>query len=161
MPEEASSAGISPSRSTIRGEKVLVVDDDPLVLEYVTTTLERAGYRVQPVSSGEEALRLYFAQSGDPFRLVLSDVVMPKVSGVDLAGRLAKRDGNARVLLMSGQVPADYIRSEVAHQFELLTKPFSPDGLLRAVRLALDRPTSRRTAPTGSAGEGAVVPSSR
>jgi signal transduction histidine kinase/CheY-like chemotaxis protein len=155
------SQGVSPSRAALRGEKVLVVDDDPLVLEYVTTTLERAGYRVQPASSGEEALRLYFAQPGDPFRLVLSDVVMPKFSGVDLAGRLAKRDGNARVLLMSGQVPADYVRSEIAHQFELLAKPFSPEGLLRAVRLALDRPAPRRTAPTGAAAEGAIVPSSR
>src|SRR5262249_57746443 len=90
-----------------RGERVLVVDDDPLILQFVCATLERAGYRVQPAASAAEALQSYAAAAGDPFRLVVSDVIMPDVSGVDLARRLLGRDAGVRVLFMSGQVAGD------------------------------------------------------
>src|SRR5262249_40571034 len=82
-PAEAATA---PAATT--GEKVLVVDDDPRVLQFVASTLERAGYRVHAVGSAGEALDRYDAEGADPFRLVLSDVLMPEVNGVDLARRL-------------------------------------------------------------------------
>ncbi len=139
-----------------RGEKVLVVDDDPQVLQLVSVTLEQAGYRVHAVSNADDALQTYLAQSIDPFRLVLSDVIMPRVTGVDLARRLVKRDANVRVLFMSGRVSADFMQPDLAqHSFELLTKPFLPEGLLRAVRSALDRPaTGPRRAPSPPSGWG-------
>jgi signal transduction histidine kinase/CheY-like chemotaxis protein len=141
---EAESAQLVPAP---RGERVLVVDDDPMVLEFVTATLVGAGYRVQAVSNAADALHSYFSHRADPFRLVLSDVRMPDVDGTELARRLLKRDADARVLFMSGQVNADFIKQDCASQpIELLTKPFRPEGLLRAVRWALDRPR-RGTAP--------------
>ncbi len=76
-----------------------------MILQFVTTTLERAGYRVQAVANAEDAVRTYTAAAGDPFRLVLSDVLMPNVNGVELAKRLLAHDANVRVLFMSGQVP--------------------------------------------------------
>jgi signal transduction histidine kinase/CheY-like chemotaxis protein len=139
------------------GDKVLVVDDDPLVLQMVSTTLERAGFRVQAVASAEEALASYAAAAADPFRLVLSDVVMPRQSGWELARRLLSRDADAQMLFMSAQgaAPADGAARDLGRRFELLAKPFRPEGLLRAVRAALAR------RPPGRRGEGSAVASSR
>jgi signal transduction histidine kinase/FixJ family two-component response regulator len=135
-----------PAPSVPRGEKVLVVDDDPLILKLVRTTLERAGYRVEAVPGAEEALACYAAAS-EPFGLVVSDVVMPRVNGWDLARGLLSRDADARVLFMSGQVGADAAARGLAGRFELLFKPFRPEALLRAVRSALEHgPAHRRVA---------------
>jgi signal transduction histidine kinase/CheY-like chemotaxis protein len=147
------------------GERVLVVDDDPLILQYVSTTLAQAGYRVETVSNAEDAFQSYFSHPSDPFRLVLSDVVMPRVGGIELARRLIERDAGARVLFMSGKVDHDFTQAEfIQSPFELLSKPFHPEGLLRAVRSALDRPpaSSRtRIAPPTGTGTGPVVSSTR
>ena len=127
------------------GERVLVVDDDPLILHFVGTTLERAGYRVHAVASAEEALASYAAARPEPFRLVLADVAMPRVGGVELARRLFGQDGEVRVLFMSGQAAVDFPSGEFSGQaVDLLAKPFRPEGLLRAVRAALDRPRRGR-----------------
>jgi signal transduction histidine kinase/ActR/RegA family two-component response regulator len=155
LPEAATGVGTS-------GEKVLVVDDDPRVLQFVASALERAGYRVQAVGSAGEALDRYEAAGTDPFRLVLSDVLMPEVNGVDLARRLRGRNPDVRVLFMSGHVGPDFPRQELeGWQFELLPKPFRVDGLLRAVRGALDRAPVRRAARPGGAGDGPMCSTSR
>ncbi len=123
-----------------QGEKVLVVDDDPLILNLVCTTLERAGYRVQPASSGAEALASYEAAGSERFGLVLSDVLMPQMTGVDLVRHLLEQHAKVNVLFMSGHVSEDFAHQNLHEwQFDLLPKPFRPDGLLRAVRAALDR----------------------
>jgi CheY-like chemotaxis protein len=125
-------------------ERLLVVDDDPMVLQLVCSALEKAGYRVQPAASGEEALRRYSAAGSDCFHLVVSDVVMPGVSGIELARRLLRQDSGLNLLFMSGHATADFPDSSlVGGRFELLAKPFRPEGLLRAVRRALDRARSR------------------
>ena len=122
-----------------RGEKVLVVDDDPNILRFICATLERAGYRPQGATSAEEAMAQY-TSAADRFRLVLSDVIMPKTTGVDLARRLLTFDPDVRVLFMSGQTTSDFTRLDFAGaRFEFLSKPFRPEGLLRAVRGAIDR----------------------
>ena len=137
-----------------RGDRVLVVDDDPNILRFICATLERAGYRAQGASSADEALVHYTSAAPDRFRLVLSDVVMPKVTGVDLAHQLLGCDPNVRVLFMSGQTTSDFPRPDfVSNRFEFLCKPFRPEGLLRAVRGAIDRaPTAAR--PSEGAGTG-------
>ncbi len=142
--EDAAGRNVPAARSVPatrkRDEKVLVVDDDPLILQFVSLTLEQAGYRVKAVSSADEALDCYNSAASDPFQLVLSDVIMPRVSGVDLARQLFTSDANARILFMSGQVSPDFTRAGFAdRQIDLLPKPFRPDGLLLAVRGALDR----------------------
>jgi DNA-binding NtrC family response regulator len=121
---------------------VLVVDDDPMLLQFVARSLEGAGYRPQSVTNTEAALLAHAQVGSDPFRLVLTDVLMPGLSGVDLADRLLQRDPTVRVLFMTGQVSLDYVQQHFrGKSFEVLAKPFRPDGLLRAVRIALDRPT--------------------
>jgi signal transduction histidine kinase/CheY-like chemotaxis protein len=119
--------------------KVLVVDDDPSALQLMCATLERAGYRVQAAVDGVQALDSYTTAT-EPFQLVLSDVIMPRMSGLDLARQLVGRDPNVNVLFTSGQVPAESVGETMAgRNFDLLPKPFRPDGLLRAVETALDR----------------------
>ena len=125
----------------VAGERILVVDDDPEVLQYVAASLERAGYRIDRKNSGEAALESYCAETADPYRLVLTDVLMPGIGGVDLVRRLMKRDPAVRVLWMTGQASPDFTQQDFAgRDFEFLSKPFGPDHLLRAVRTALDRP---------------------
>jgi signal transduction histidine kinase/ActR/RegA family two-component response regulator len=137
---EPASAG-NGARETARGERILVVDDEPEVLRFVASSLERAGYRVESAPSGEAAFDRISAQGGDPYRLVLTDVIMPGIGGVGLVNRILKRDPAARVLFMSGHVSSDFTQQDFAsYRFELLTKPFRADHLLRAVRAALDRP---------------------
>jgi signal transduction histidine kinase/ActR/RegA family two-component response regulator len=141
IPEGAPSL---PPASRRAREKVLVVDDDPLVLRLVCTTLEQDGYRVQTARSGAEAWHRYVAPSPEPIRLVLSDLVMPLMTGVDLARRLVQHDANVNLLFMSGRVSADLAPENWGGvSFPLLRKPFRPEGLLRAVRAALDAGPTR------------------
>jgi signal transduction histidine kinase/CheY-like chemotaxis protein len=136
----AESAAASATGEPAPGERVLVVDDDPMLLQLVARTLGRAGYRAESATRAEDALQAHAQAGSDPFRLVLTDVLMPGLSGVDLAQRLLQRDAGVRVLFMTGQVSLDYLQqSFLGTSFEVLSKPFRPDGLLRAVRKALDR----------------------
>ena len=69
---------------------------------------------------------------------------MPIMSGVELVRRLVRRDPSARVLFMSGHVTPDFTQQDMTnHPYELLTKPFRADQLLRTVRTVLDRGTRR------------------
>jgi CheY-like chemotaxis protein len=125
------------------GEKVLVVDDDPLVRQFVQATLQRAGYRVEAVGTTDEAVVSYHADPQDPFRLVLSDLVMPRGTGLDLARRLLQTDVNARLLFMSGRESLEARpKTPALDSFELIQKPFRSERLLLAVRAAIDRTNS-------------------
>jgi CheY-like chemotaxis protein len=136
-------SAVRPSEK-VGNERILVVDDEPEVLQFMRTTLEYAGYRVESYSGAPAALDCYFAPGNDPFQLVVTDIVMPSLNGLELVRRLLKRDPAARVLFVSGHVPADFTQQDLAgHGFELLSKPFRPDQLLRAARAALDRPRAK------------------
>jgi signal transduction histidine kinase/CheY-like chemotaxis protein len=146
-PKSRSNQGVthSPLSATtaraLRNERVLVVDDDPHILPMVCTTLEQAGYRVQAAASAREARQRLEAARSDPFHLILTDVLMPEESGVDLVKLLLKKEPTLRFLFMSAQVSPDFAQNEFTRdQFALLHKPFLPENLLRAVRDALDRP---------------------
>jgi signal transduction histidine kinase/CheY-like chemotaxis protein len=128
------------------GERLLVVDDDPLVLQLVRATLERAGYRVETAASAADALRA-FTGAAEPFRLVLADVAVPCAGGFDLARQLRAHDAGVIVLFMGG--PPGPGRPPPGGAPELLTKPFRPEGLVRAVRSALGRGPHRAGRPKG------------
>jgi DNA-binding NtrC family response regulator len=144
--------GLAPSHGKQnRGDRVLIVDDDPIILQLCSTTLERAGYQVHTALSGPEALSSYTAAAPDSFRLVISDILMPRMTGVDLARRLRNHDVNVNVLLMSGQVSADMAQVDLpGAALDFLAKPFRPDGLLSAVRSALEQGARRVPAAAGS-----------
>ena len=146
---------VSSAANPARGERILVVDDDPMILRFICTTLEHAGYRARGAADAEEALTAYAADGADRFRLVLTDILMPGVTGPDLARRLLSRDPAVRVLFMSGESTRDVARLDFSAQgFDFLSKPFRPEGLLRAVRGAIDRAapsTARRPEGAGAA----------
>jgi signal transduction histidine kinase/ActR/RegA family two-component response regulator len=139
LPEYQATGSLKP----VAGPRVLVVDDDPLILSYVRNTLEQAGYRVKAAGSAEDAFQFFLAAGAESFHLVLSDIVMPHATGLDLARQLLQRDAGVRLLFMSGQVSSDFAEHDLAKRFELLPKPFRPDALLKAVRLAMDKSSSR------------------
>ena len=128
-------------------QRVLVVDDDPMILQLVGTTLKRAGYQVETATSAAEALKCFGKEGGKPFRLVLSDVAMPRMDGLELAYRLQTQDVGVNILFMSGQMVGDLASQDFCgRKFDLLIKPFRPDGLLQAVRSAMER-TGQEIAP--------------
>jgi two-component system cell cycle sensor histidine kinase/response regulator CckA len=145
-PAPAAATGVLP-RGT---ETVLLVEDEPIVRQAVTTTLERAGYRVLHAGNGPEALRLWEENRQD-IRLLLTDIVMPQgISGRELAARLRTSDAALRVIFMSGYSP-DMAGRELHLQpgQEFIQKPYSSQQLLEAVRSSLDRyPAQAAVAPS-------------
>ncbi|MDE3117486.1 MAG: response regulator [Nitrospirota bacterium] len=121
-------------------ETILLVEDEPAVRLLARETLEEAGFHVLEARQGEEALALAKRHRGR-IHLLLTDVVMPELSGRELADQLMGLDPEMRVLFMSG-----YAASRVGREGVLqvgtafLAKPFTPDALLRKVREALDQP---------------------
>ncbi|MFO0554006.1 MAG: ATP-binding protein [Polyangiaceae bacterium] len=119
-------------------EQVLVVEDEPLVRALVVRTLRRAGYDVCEAPDGVAALELLRAR-GRPVDLTITDVVMPRLGGRDLAERLAA-EGLCRVVLFA----SGYTSNAIVHQGVLeegrafLQKPFTPAALLSAVRKVLN-----------------------
>jgi two-component system sensor histidine kinase ChiS len=142
FPVAASSAPTSlerPAPLPALRERVLVVDDDPLTLDMVCTTLVRAGYRVASALGGDAALTTHREAGPGAFRLVLSDVIMPAMSGIDLARRLVELDPKVKMLFITGQAQPQSAQEDWSlRQFDWLAKPFRPEGLLTAVRAALD-----------------------
>jgi len=119
-------------------ETVLLAEDEPSVRELIVRTLRGSGYRVLVASGGREAEEIA-AQTSQEIHLLLTDVVMPDLSGKVLADQLLARRPGLRVLYMSG-----YPQNPIAHHGVLdpgvrfLAKPFVPASLLEAVRRALD-----------------------
>jgi CheY-like chemotaxis protein len=128
-------------------ETVLVVEDEDAVRQLAAESLERAGYRVIAAASGEEALRVADAFDGT-IHLLLSDVVMPGMKGPQLAVRLRAARPLIRVLLMSGYA-ADVVTKEDLKEATLLSKPFSPATLTKAVLRVLDTPLPSGPIPKG------------
>jgi signal transduction histidine kinase/CheY-like chemotaxis protein len=128
-------------------ETVLVAEDEESVRQLAVESLERRGYRVLAAASGEEAIKAASAYDGT-IHLLLSDVVMPGMKGPELADRLRAMRPGIRVLLMSGYA-TDVVTPGDLREATLLSKPFSPATLVKAVRTALDVPLSSAPASQG------------
>jgi CheY-like chemotaxis protein len=129
------------------GETVVVVDDEAAVRSAMREILQPMGYIVLEAGSGEEALRLCAGQEG-AIHLLLTDVVMPGMSGHEVAQRLARMCPEMRVLYMSGYSDDALIRRGVLEQgTAFLQKPFTPDALAHKVREVLDVALTCRREP--------------
>ena len=129
-----------PEEPGARGqETVLLVEDQPELLNITRRMLQRQGYTVLAASGPAEAIRLAKAQAGQ-IHLLMTDVVMPEMNGRDLAVNLLSVFPNLKILFMSG-----YTANVIAHQGVLdegvhfLQKPFSRRELAAKIREALDR----------------------
>ncbi len=132
-------AAPSPTEVPRGNETILVVEDEPGVLEVATETLRQHGYTVLSARSPAEALQI--AQNyGEPIHLLVTDVVMPVMSGRELAEYLLRLYPQLRVLYVSG-----YTENTIAHHgvleagIHFLPKPYTPTQLAQKVREVLDR----------------------
>ena len=126
-------APVSRPRRPVRGETVLVVDDVDAVRHVAAATLRRAGYRVLVAANASEALYLAGCQRG-PIHVLVTDLVMPGGSGVDLASELRADRRGLGVVLMSGYPDhATRTRGLVPAHAPFLQKPFTAEALLDKV----------------------------
>ncbi|MHB8111609.1 MAG: hybrid sensor histidine kinase/response regulator [Syntrophorhabdaceae bacterium] len=119
-------------------ERILVVDDEPLVVEMTSETLKRLGYRVTPANSGSEG---WIQFEHDPYRfdLVITDHVMPEITGMRLAERMLELRGDLPIILCTGyseMVSAE--KAKAAGIREFLMKPLMIQELAYIVRRVLD-----------------------
>lgn len=119
---------------------ILLVEDERAVRTFATRVLRRAGYRVVTADSGDAALAT-FERYQDEIGLVVTDVLMPGMSGAELADRLRAQRDDVAVMFVSGY-PADIATGQrlVPHGGALLPKPFTAAQLVDRVTQALDRP---------------------
>lgn len=134
-----SSAPLGPSQPAERGsETILIVEDEPAILEMTTMMLERLGYLAIAAGTPGEAIHLAKKYSGK-IDLLVTDVVMPEMNGRDLAQNLRRYCPNLKYLFMSG-----YTANVIAHHgvldkgINFIQKPFSEESLGSKVREALD-----------------------
>ncbi|BAH38784.1 putative two-component hybrid sensor and regulator [Gemmatimonas aurantiaca T-27] len=134
-PHEVNPVASDPSGGT---EHILLVEDDGAVRKATTSLLTRAGYRVTAADSAFAAWELLEAMP-EPPDMVLSDVVMPQVSGPEFAARVAVQYPTIPVLFMSGYADDDAVMQGIAsNSLHFVAKPFSAGQLLGAVRRLLD-----------------------
>jgi CheY-like chemotaxis protein len=114
--------------------RVYVVDDEPVIASTLAAILNASGFHATAFTSAEDAIRA--AECEGP-SLLISDVVMPGMNGVDLAIHLKSLCPKCKVLLFSGQAATNDLlesASKSGHDFELLSKPIHPKDLLAAIR---------------------------
>lgn len=137
----------APTSSLIGTETILIVEDEAAVRGLAARVLQFYGYQTLLATDGEEALALAERHAG-PIHLMLTDLVLPHMSGQQAAERLVRLRPEARVLYMSG-----FTESALAHQGDLgaspafIEKPFAPFALATKVRGILAEPASSPGTP--------------
>jgi PAS domain S-box-containing protein len=127
-------------------ETILVVEDDEMVRNLVRDTLTRHGYQVLDAAESVEAKRKADGHKG-AIQLLITDVIMPRVNGRELATQLTKRRPDMRVLYMSGYTDNMILNSGIAHgEVAFLQKPFTPFALAQKVREVLEGNGKTRSA---------------
>jgi DNA-binding NtrC family response regulator len=114
--------------------RVFVVDDEDVIASSLAIILRQSGFEAKSFTDPREAMSAAHSEAPD---LLISDVVMPVISGIDLAIQMQERCPNCKVLLFSGQAASagmlENARAD-GHNFELLLKPVHPKDLLREIR---------------------------
>jgi CheY-like chemotaxis protein len=127
---------------------VLVVDDDPAVLNLINTILASADYRVLLAGGGEDAIRLAGGKNLN-IDVALLDVRMPRVRPAELAKGIRSLRPDIPILFMSGFVEDEAMRIRLIDEYAgFLPKPFRPESLLRAIQLAMGGTRRTRARPT-------------
>ncbi len=129
-PEAADESPVPQGSLSGQGERLLLVEDEEAIRKLVQSTLEEANYRVVSAGSAEEALAIY-QNRREPFDLLLSDVILPGLNGIQLVDELRDRGSDIRVALISGFTIDEEHQCYIDdHRIDLLPKPFSGDELL-------------------------------
>ena len=102
--------------------RILLAEDDRVMREYLTRALERSGYAVSAVDRGTAAIPLL---ESEPFDLLLTDIVMPGMDGIELAKRAAEMDASMKIMFITGfAAVALHPASNAPKQAKVLSKPF-------------------------------------
>ncbi|WP_448107245.1 response regulator [Pseudomonas azerbaijanoccidentalis] len=113
------------------GGLILVVEDDPLILEFLCEILQDEGFAVQPQSSADAA-SVYLQQHANQVALLLTDITMPgELNGADLANQFGDRWPDKPIMIMSGYETPE--SSGVRHQVSFIKKPWAIGSLLDCV----------------------------
>ncbi len=112
--------------------RILLAEDDEAMRQYLARALERSGYEVVSVDRGAEALPLL---ENDRFDLLLTDIVMPEMDGIELAQHVAKVAPETRVMFITGFAAVTLKAGKAVPQAKVLSKPFH----LRDLVLEVDR----------------------
>jgi len=124
-------------------ETVLLVEDDESMRKFTKMVLQKYGYAIVEASDGEEALAISKEKLGE-ISLLITDVVMPKMSGRDLAKRLTQEDPDLRVIFLSGYAEDVIVHHGILYKgINFIQKPFDASTLLKKIREVLDKPHSQ------------------
>jgi PAS domain S-box-containing protein len=142
---KAKTASSDPPPATSVGgtETILLVEDDSHVRAAVATTLRRAGYTVIESENAGEAI-LICEEASRHIDLMVTDVLMPRMTGPELAARLARTHPRMRVVYMSGHVP-EHLLGEPDLSSSIVEKPVTASALLGKVREVIERKTAETT----------------
>ena len=126
----------APESTRGRGERVLVVEDDEMVRVVAVEILRRAGYHVAAVTDGLSALELL--ERGERFDLFVCDIMLPRMTGLELADELRSREDETPLVFVSGYTVESAAAALPPHS-TTIPKPFTRDELTQAARRLLDR----------------------
>ena len=125
--------------------KILIIEDDDYVRKMLKQTLERAGYEVGTAGNGAVGLKLYESKMSllEPFDVVITDLIMPEMEGIETITKLRKSNPKVKVIAISGggrNKPEDYLHlAEKLGAARAFTKPVDRDALLQAVSELVDK----------------------
>jgi len=116
---------------------ILLVEDSDVVRDVVARMLEAGGFTVLPASSGDDALSISRRRDA-PIDLLLTDIVMPEMNGVELADRLEREHPDMRILFMTGYAEAVVVNEGILGKHrECIGKPFTQEQITKRVRKIL------------------------
>ncbi len=119
-------------------ETILLVEDEPMLLELLKAVFEEDGYRVVTAADGEEAVEI-FRRKKNEIGVVLTDMGLPKLGGWEIFEKLRGIDINVKVILASGFVDSE-MRNEAIEKgaIDFIQKPYIPNTILKRIREVLD-----------------------
>jgi len=145
IPDELTAKSRSESSPRVQGaETILLVEDEENVRSLALKILKKQGYRILSAADGKDALKLVESHTV-PLHLLVTDVVMPHVSGPELAEKLQAKFPGLKVLFMSGYTDDAVLRHGLIEaEMPFIQKPYTPQQLAQKVRQVLDgKPNSR------------------
>jgi PAS domain S-box-containing protein len=154
LPLQAENAAASDAASDVsgaaragKGEKILLVEDEDAIRKVLQASLEQDGYRVMTAANGIEGIEAEVEADGD-IDLILTDLIMPRMGGLEMARLTLEARPNAKFIFMTGQPERGLAHySELLGQLPFIQKPFAPDSLKRLIRDVLESKTGQEIRP--------------